>query len=119
MIRIVGNRLIVPRGDTGIFTIPVIGFPSEGDVAVFSVRDNLTQETLIEKIIDAYSSHLVIHFEHEDTANIPAGKYTWGLKIYRNPQYDEDGVLIDAVEVDSYYSAYSQPQFIVKEVAKR
>ena len=118
MIRIIGTRLIVPKGDTGFFTLPNCGIASQGDVAVFSVKDSLTRSTIIEKIIDASRSHLLIEFEHEDTMNLEAGKYTWDLKIYRRPEYDEDGVLIDAMEVDSYYSAFKQPLLIIKEVAK-
>ena len=118
MIRIIGTRLIVPKGDTGFFMLPTRGVASEGDVAVFSVKDSLTRTTIIEKIIDASNSHLLIEFEHEDTSNLDAGKYTWDLKIYRRPEYDEDGILIDAMEVDSYYSAFKQPLLIIKEVAK-
>ena len=118
MIRIIGTRLLVPKGDTGFFTLPTRGIPSKGDVAVFSVKDPLTRTTIIEKIIDASEHHLLIEFEHEDTMNLEAGKYNWDLKIYRRPQYDEDGILIDAMEVDSYYSAFKQPLLIIKEVAK-
>ena len=53
MIRIIGTRLIVPKGDTGFFMLPVRGIRSEGDVAVFSVKDSLTRNTIIEKIVDA------------------------------------------------------------------
>ena len=118
MIRIIGTRVIVPKGDTGFFMLPVRGIRSEGDVAVFSVKDFLTRKTIIEKIVDASNTHIVIELEHEDTANIEAGKYTWDLKIYRHPEYDEDGILIDAMEIDSYYSAFKQPLLIIKEVAK-
>lgn len=118
MIRIIGTRLLVPKGDTGFFTLPIRGVASEGDVAVFSVKDALTRSTIIEKIVDASRSHMVINFEHEDTAQIEAGTYYWDIKIYRRPQYDEDGILIDAMEIDSYYSAFKQPLLIIKEVAK-
>lgn len=118
MIRIIGTRILVPKGDTGFFTLPVRGARTPGDVAVFSVFDNLTRSTVIEKIVDASNSYLIIEFEHKDTANLPANKYFWDLKIYRKPEYDEDGILIDAMEVDSYYSAFKQPLLIIKEVAK-
>lgn len=118
MIRIIGTRLLLPQGDTGFFTLPTKGVVSEGDVAVFSVKDPLTRATIIEKILDAYQQYLVIEIEHEDTVKLSAGKYNWDLKIYRKPIYDEDGVLVDAIEIDSYYSAFKQPLLIVKEVAK-
>ena len=53
MIRIIGTRLLIPKGDTGFFSLPNKGVFSEGDVAVFSVKDPLTQTTVIEKVIDA------------------------------------------------------------------
>ena len=118
MIRIIGTRLIIPKGDTGSFSLPNKGAFSQGDVAVFSVKDLLTQTTVIEKLIDASSPCLLIELEKEDTINLIAGKYFWDIKIYRNPIYDEDNSLIDALEIDSYYSAFKQPLLIIKEVAK-
>ena len=119
MIRIIGTRLIVPKGDTGFFSLPNKGIFSEGDVAVFSVKDPLTQTTVIEKVIEASTPTLFIEIEKEDTLNLHAGKYYWDVKIFRRPRYDEDDVLIDATEIDSYYSAYKQPLFIIKEVSKK
>lgn len=118
MIRIIGTRLLIPKGDTGFFSLPNKGVFSEGDVAVFSVKDPLTQTTVIEKILDASSYYLLIEIEKEDTYKLNAGKYYWDVKIYRHPIYDEDEILVDAMEVDSYYSAYKQPLLIVKEVSK-
>lgn len=118
MIRLIGTRLMLPKGDTGFFTLPVKGQVDKGDIAVFSVRDPLTRSTIIEKHLDAYASHLLVHLEHEDTMKLEAGKYFWDIKIYRSPKYDEDGILIDAMEIDSYYSAFEQPLLIIKEVAK-
>lgn len=118
MIRLIGTRLTLPKGDTGFFMLPVKGQVDEGDIAVFSVKNPLTQETVIEKHLDAYGTHLLIQIEHEDSMNLSAGKYFWDIKIYRSPKYDEDGILIDAMEIDSYYSAFEQPLLIIKEVAK-
>lgn len=118
MIRIIGTRLLIPKGDTGFFSLPNKGIFSDGDVAVFSVKDPLTQTTVIEKIVDASSYYLLIEIEKEDTLQLTAGKYYWDIKVYRHPIYDEDDRLIDAMEVDSYYSAYEQPLLIIKEVSK-
>ena len=52
MIRIIGRRLIIPKGDTGFFSLPNCGIYGEKDIAVFSVKDPLTRKTIIEKIID-------------------------------------------------------------------
>lgn len=119
MIRMIGTRLMIPKGDTGFFSLPNRGLCSSGDVAVFSVIDRITQSTVIEKQIDASGSHLLFELKQEDTAKLSAGKYYWDVKIYRDPEYDEDGILINAFEIDSYYSAYEQPLLIIKEVAKK
>lgn len=118
MMRLIGTRIVLPKGDTGFFSLPNKGFFSEGDVAVFSIKSFLTRETVVEKIIDASSAFLLIEIEKEDTINLEAGKYFWDVKIYRKPSYDEDDCLVDALEVDSYYSAFEQPLLIIKEVAK-
>lgn len=116
--RMIGTRIILPKGDTGFFTLPTRGKVNKGDIAVFSVKNPLTQTTVLEKHFDASEDHLLIRFEHEDTKELNTGKYLWDIKIYRSPIYDEDGLLIDAIDIDSYYSAFSQPQLIIKEVAK-
>lgn len=118
MIRILGTRLLIPKGDTGFFSLPNKGIFSKGDIAIFSVKDFLTQKTIIEKTIDASTPYLLIELKKEDTNNLVAGKYLWDIKIYKSPIYDEDDLLIDALEINSYYSAFEQPLLIVKEVAK-
>lgn len=116
MIRIIGTRLIVPRGDTGSFTLPTKGFPNEEDKAVFSVRDPLTRTTVIEKVLDASQPHLYIFLEHEDTCELEAKDYLWDITLYRNPQYDiETGEIIGGTEVETYYSGYKNPIFSLKE----
>lgn len=118
MIRICGNKIIVPRGDTGTFTMPVIGYSTEGDLAIFSVLDKLTRKTVLEKTYDASNKHLTIFIEHEDTINLEPGEYYWDLKVYKNPQYDEEDNLIGGMEINSYYSAYRLPLFLIKEAAQ-
>ena len=118
MIRIIGTRLIIPKGDTGFFVLPNRFLQENGNIAVFSVKDPLTQTTVIEKHIDASDSHLLVQIENEDTRSLPAGKYFWDIVFYHKPEYDEDGLLVDAMEINSYYSAYTQPLLIIKEVAK-
>ena len=49
MIRLIGRRLIIPRGDTGTFTIPTHGEVGEGDIAILSIYDPLTHKTVCEK----------------------------------------------------------------------
>lgn len=122
MIRLIGRRLIIPRGDTGSFTIPTQGTVEQGDLAIFSIYDPLTQTTVCEKIIDATEETLTFNFTHEDTVKIePSDRYQWDIKIYRNPEYDENNNLINGEEIDSYYAAFGKnmPKCVIKQVAQR
>lgn len=118
MIRLIQRRLIIPRGDTGNFTIPTAGTVNNGDVAVFSIYDTLTHKTVFEKEIPATSGTLTIPFEHQDTVNLTPKKYLWDIKIYINPTRDEENKLINADEINSYYAAFSLPICEIKEVAQ-
>lgn len=118
MIRLIGSRIIVPQGDTGIFMLPLKDMPTGEDVAVFSVKDIMTKETVIEKNVAITGAYFAVELKNQDTKNLSAGKYIWDIKMYHNPVYDDDGIIIDAMEINSYYSAFKQPLFIIKEVAK-
>ena len=120
MIRLIQRRLIVPRGDTGSFTIPVQGTVESGNVAVFSIYDPMTQKTVLEKEITFTGGEetFTIEFVHADTVNIQPKKYVWDIKIYKNPQRDEDSLLIGGDEINSYYAAFSLPVCEIKEVAQ-
>ena len=117
MIRLLKRRLIIPRGDTGSFSIPTVGIISEGDIAVFGIFDTLTHETKVLKMIPATTPVLTFTLKAEDTINLEPKKYKWDVAIYRNPIVDEDGELIGADEVNSYYSAFKLPICEIREVA--
>ena len=120
MVRMVQRRLIIPRGDTGSFSIPLLTTIAAGDVAVFSIYDMLTHNTVFEKEITFSGDEevLTISFTHTDTVNLQAKKYLWDIKIYNSPERDEDNVLINAAEINSYYAAFSLPICEIKEVAE-
>lgn len=117
MIRLIKRRLIIPRGDTGSFSIPTQGTVSENDIAIFTIFNPMTRKTELIKIIQASAPTLTFSFNSEDTYNIEPGKYNWDVTIYKEPQYDEEGVLIGAIEVNSYYSAFKLPICEITEVA--
>lgn len=117
MIRLIRRRLIIPRGDTGSFSIPTIGEIGESDVAIFGIFDPLTHKTLVMKKIQATYPTLTINLITEDTVNLEPRKYNWDITIYKEPVYDEDGELIGAKEVNSYYSAFKLPICEITEVA--
>lgn len=118
MIRLIQRRLIIPRGDTGSFSIPTQGTVGDGDVAVFSIYSPLTHKTVFEKIVPATNETLTIPFVHEDTVNLEPRRYLWDIKIYKQPQYDEDNLLIGGAEINSYYAAFSLPVCEIREVAE-
>ena len=118
MIRLIQRRLIIPRGDTGSFSIPTLSTVQEGHIAVFSIYDPLTHKTVFEKIFSATLDTLTISLAHEDTVKLIPKKYLWDIKIYNNPQYDEDGLLVGGKEINSYYAGYSLPICEIREVAE-
>lgn len=117
MIRLIRRRLIIPRGDTGSFSIPTIGEVGESDVTIFGIFDPLTHKTLVMKKIQATSPTLTINLIAEDTINLEPRKYNWDITLYKEPVYDEEGELIGAKEVNSYYSAFKLPTCEITEVA--
>ena len=120
MIRLVQRRLIIPRGDTGSFTIPTLGEVSSGDKAVLSIYDPLTRTTKCTKVIDAQGETLEFEFTREDTINIePSDRYEWDIIIYRSPVLNQEGIPIDGASIDSYYAAFgNMPKCVIKQVAQ-
>ena len=82
MIRLIQRRLIIPRGDTGTFTVPVLITENVGDLAVFSILDKRTDTKVFEKIVQVSDDTITIEFTHNDTVNLPVGKFVWDIKFY-------------------------------------
>lgn len=118
MIRLIQRRLIIPRGDTGSFSIPTLGKISEGDVAIFGIFDLLTHKTVVTKIFNVTGENLIISLKAEDTINLEPKKYNWDITIFHSPQFNEDGELIGAAEVNSYYSAFKLPICEIRETVR-
>ena len=119
MIRLIQRRLIIPRGDTGSFTIPILGTVMDGDIAVFSIYDPLTNKTVFEKEFPITTEYLTVSLIHSDTVNLKAKKYFWDIKIYSgNIEYNDENKVINATEINSYYSAFKLPICEIREVAK-
>jgi hypothetical protein len=49
MIRLIQKRLIIPRGDTGFFNVPVLNNIEEGSLIVFSIFDPHSHSKIFEK----------------------------------------------------------------------
>ena len=116
MIRLIGTRIIIPKGDTGVFTLQ--RKENNSELVRFFVQDPLTKKYVIEKDCSIVEDQIFIEINHEDTKDLRAGKYFWDIKDYYMPVYDEDGILIDAQEINSYYSAFKHPVFVIKEIAE-
>lgn len=114
MIRMVQRRLIIPRGDTGSFSIPYLKHINQGDVAVFTIFDVMTHTKLFQKVVAAEGDVLNIAFSHNETVNLQPGKYLWDIKIYTNPQFVDDE-LVNGEEIDSYYAGFSLPECEIRE----
>ena len=106
MIRLAQRRLIIPRGDTGQFSVPAL-IQGENLIAVFSIFNE--RERIWTHEYEVENGMVTIKFEHEDTKDFPIGVYNWDIKMYVNPRYDESGLLIDGDEVDSYYAGFKLP----------
>lgn len=118
MIRVIQRRLIIPCGDTGTFTLPLLATAQQGDTAVFSIYDPLTKKTILQKKVTATEQTISFDFTREWTIDIePSDRYEWDVRIYKSPIYsddvqdinDENAIPIDGASIDSYYSAFSLP----------
>lgn len=117
MIRLIQRRLIIPRGDTGSFSIPTLSTADANDVVVFTIFDPLTHRKIFRKRISAIGQVLDIAFSHNETADLPPGKYVWDLKYYKNPTIVDDEI-VDGEEVDSYYAGFELPICEIRETAE-
>lgn len=116
MIRLIRRRLIIPRGDTGNFSIPMQFAMGDSDVAIFSIFDPLTRKNVKEIVGTIIDDKLNFAFTKDDTINLQPRRYLWDITVYTSPEYDEEGQLINASSINSYYAAFSLPVCEIKEV---
>lgn len=114
MIRLIGRRLIIPRGDTGSFTIPVLSKSESDSIGVFTIFNPVTKTRVFQKQVEVQGDVFNIEFNHGETVNLLAGDYLWDIKFYINPII-EDNKVIDGTEVDSYYAAFQIPKCEIRE----
>lgn len=116
MIRLIQRRLIIPRGDTGSFSIPVLSKGVTDNIAVFTIFDETTHTKMFQKMVPSEGDVINIAFTHNDTVNLKPGKYVWDIKYYSNPEFvDEE--LVNGEEIDSYYAGFSLPVCEIRETA--
>lgn len=117
MIRVVQRRLIIPRGDTGTFTLPILPGTESEDVAVFSIYDPLHKEVIFQKLCTQEDNGFTVNFTHEDTVKLePSNSYAWDVKVYHNPEYENESIIpVSGEIINSYYAAFSLPTCEVRE----
>lgn len=109
MIRLISRRLIIPRGDTGELTVPLLESNSVSPkVAIFSILDLQTSTIIYQQEAVIEGDQVKVIFKQEDTKSLPLGQYVWDIKIYTNPEY-KDNKLINGEAVDSYYAGFTYP----------
>ena len=113
MIRVIQRRLIIPRGDTGTFTIPAMT-QAEDAIGVFTIFDPITNTRIFQKQVEIEEENFNISFSHADTVNLKAGEYLWDIKFYKNPIL-VDNKVIDGEEINSYYAAFQAPKCEIRE----
>ena len=122
MIRLIQRRLIIPRGDTGTFSVPLMPGAANTSTAVLFIYDPIFKKTMqaIQGVIT--DDTITFTFTREHTINLETKKYLWDIILYTNPQYDEkDEEHIQPINgdyIDSYYAAFSLPVCEIKEAAQ-
>jgi len=117
MLRLIGKRIMINKGDTGMLILPNIAAGCTNAVAVLTVYDKLYKQKIIEKATPAVEDMLSFSFESQDTSELEPRTYYWDVKIYHNPLLDEDDFPLTGSVVDSYYGSFNKlPKFIVTGV---
>ena len=70
MIRLIQRRLIIPRGDTGSFSIPALDGITEDDTIIFALFDPLTQKNVLKVKGSLHEGVVTITFQSKDTVNL-------------------------------------------------
>lgn len=118
MIRTIQRRLIIPRGDTGSFSVPLNAAMSQGDIAIFSLFDPLTRKNVLELQGEIENDTITFNFSRENTIDLAPRKYLWDVVLYHDPVYDEDNKIVNGGSIDSYYAAFKLPVCEIREVAQ-
>ena len=119
MIRLLNRKLIIPRGDTGTFSVPVLPNLELADQcsAFFTIFNPQTQQRLLQKQAEINGQLININISHNDTVSLKAGTYYWDIRFWKNPVVVDD-VIVDGTEVHSYYAAYALPQCEIRQTGE-
>lgn len=104
------NEIVIPKGDTGMFTITIYGTTfDDDDEAIFAVVDK-SGRTIFEKSIRFVNNTVTVRLTNAETKNMPIGKHNWDLRAVMN--FEED-----ITDVHSLFSMDGMPIFKVTGVS--
>lgn len=77
------NQIELPRGDSETYDVGIVingeeYTPAEGDAVRFALRKEKYHPIMVKEIP---ISTMQLHFEPEDTKNLPFGKYVYDMQI--------------------------------------
>lgn len=118
MVRIIYPAdIVLPRGDSGYVQIKVPYFTDEDDIALFVVWDkHHPHHPVWQQIAYLEDGIVTLTFGKDIAWALMPGRYNWDVKIYHNPEYNEEGCVIGAETTDSLYGAYRLPKLLITEV---
>lgn len=115
--------IIIPKGDTGIFTMSTQGINyRSGDIAIFAVCEIDSENnpvTVLKKEAPIVDDVIVVLLENKDTRDLAPKRYLYDIRLVFDPERDDDGNVIvtdKAANVHSMFSLYGLPSFVIKEV---
>lgn len=82
MFSIVGRKMKIIQGDTGIFDIKIIDHDLvEGDIVYFTVKTDLNSDvTVIQKIVTEFKDNVASITLTSNDTNIEPGTYTYDIQ---------------------------------------
>lgn len=110
MIEVIENSLIkITAGDTAEITITPESTDyafTDADLAVFTVRERIDKNIVIQKrIVPAASGTVFVKFAHEDTADLKDEIYDWDIRYIIAPQLNSEGEIEE--EASRYTPMYA------------
>lgn len=93
------KTISLSRGDTGWVPYRITGVTlGADDRVIFTIKNN--QGTIVkEGVYTPVDNVFWVRFENSDTDGLPAGIYTYDVRVVIGPEYDGSGKIIDGQDV--------------------
>lgn len=104
MLRMVGNDIYLPRGDTGKLKITVKSNGSDyqttsDDRVLFTIKKGGIP--VIVRVMTPVDGVVVVEFTNAMTKNLEIGDYRYDIRFIRDATVDSGGIPTDGVGVDT------------------